>query len=290
MEVDSYTVLSGRKGENAIDDNLADGKQGASEFSESHNGFIEGNPRSAENSSLAEQESLDGTIVMDITSNLSHGEIARTNVLNTDDSKDMIISVEHLRETAHENADMQLPLHPPGLETKRHDQRHSTSSSKVYDNLDSSPQRPGHKKPNDMLSSPATGDHSEPAIISPCKVPARDENSYDMVSSSEFSASKEPSLESTNSNDDYVIVDDIRGDAASVSTYRHYRRNLSEAPEHKKLDELRIGLLELIYSALVNLADTAVDSVVGEVLKVEFFLCFVNHPASRIRTLSIEVG
>lgn len=74
-----------------------------------------------------------------------------------------------------------------------------------------------------------------------------------------------------------------------MTTYRHFKRQRSELQEHKKLDEIRTGLLELINSALINLADIAVDGVLGEILKFEYFLCFVNYPLARIRTLSVEV-
>ena len=79
------------------------------------------------------------------------------------------------------------------------------------------------------------------------------------------------------------------GFASTMTTYRHFKRRRSELLEHTKLDNLRTGLLELINSALVNLADIAVDSVVGEILKFENFLCFVNYPLARVRTLSVEV-
>ena len=74
-----------------------------------------------------------------------------------------------------------------------------------------------------------------------------------------------------------------------MTTYRHFKRQRSELQEHTKLDELRTGLLELINSALVNLADIVIDSVLGEILKFEYFLCFVNYPLARVRTLSVQV-
>lgn len=139
-------------------------------------------------------------------------------------------------------------------------------------------------------SSSRPGSHSEPIAINPRERREALPSSYDVVSSSECSAAKPRSSQAANSGEDYIVVENRPGFASSMTTYRHFKRQRYVMQEHAKLDELRTGLLELINSALLNLADIAVDSVLGEILKFEYFLCFVNYPLARVRTLAVEVS
>ena len=133
------------------------------------------------------------------------------------------------------------------------------------------------------------GLHSEPIEINPRETQGTLPNSYDVVSSSEYAAAKPRSSQTTNSGEDYIVVDSKPGFASTMKTYRHLKRQRSELLEHAKLDQLRTGLLELINSALVNLADVAIENVLGDILKFEYFLCFVNYPLAKVRTLSVKV-
>ena len=134
------------------------------------------------------------------------------------------------------------------------------------------------------------GSHSEPIAINPRERREALPSSYDVVSSSECPAAKPRSSQAANSGEDYIVVENRPGFASSMTTYRHFKRQRSVMQEHTILDELRTGLLELINSALLNLPDIAVDSVLGEILKFEYFLCFVNYPLVRVRTLAVEVS
>lgn len=281
MEVDS-NISSRRDYENGVDETTTDGKPGTSDRLK---GNSLGTPLENTANGKEESEDGDGTLNM-IMNHFSHGEIARTNVLNTDDSKDMIISVEHLRGPDQENPEMDFPLQSPDSENLAH--VGSPSSPKLPDQIDSSPQSTV-QNPNAPSSPSGPGKQSEPIAIDSRGTSSSVTDSYDVVSSSEFSTPKSQSFQAPNSNDDYLVVENKPGHSSSMSTYRHYRRNTSEFREYKTLDEMRVGLLELIYSAAVNLADTAVDTVLGEILKVEYFLCIVNHPMPRVRTLTVEV-
>ncbi|XP_028398812.1 lysosomal-trafficking regulator-like [Dendronephthya gigantea] len=209
------------------------------------------------------------------TSSIFSSSDKRTNVLETDDTKDMIITVGHLPTTSEENTRLDFPLQSaPEMNAPEN------TSSPTIDKTDNSEDQPTSRPDG----------QSEPIAINPRE--ARKNvagDSYDVVSSSEYSASKSRSSQAANSGEDYVVVENRPGFASTMTTYRHFKKQRSELQEHAKLDDLRTGLLELINSALLNLADIAVDSVVGEILKFENFLCFVNYPLARVRTLSVEI-
>lgn len=110
-----------------------------------------------------------------------------------------------------------------------------------------------------------------------------------VLSRGDVSSSKSMSSKATNSGDDFIAEENEFSVPPTMTTYRYLKRQRSELQEHSKLDELRSGLLELINCMLVNMTDIAIEGVLGDILKFEYFLCFVNYPLARVRAVSIQV-
>ncbi|XP_046848177.1 lysosomal-trafficking regulator-like [Xenia sp. Carnegie-2017] len=105
----------------------------------------------------------------------------------------------------------------------------------------------------------------------------------------DVSSSKSMSSQATNSGDDFIVEENEFSVPPTMTTYRYLKRQRSELQEHSKLDELRSGLLELINCMLVNMTDIAIEGVLSDILKFEYFLCFVNYPLARVRAVSIQI-